>query len=413
MPRILYIWPPKVEYIFSLQKHFTDFGETLSYLAACPDVEIDVMDGSALLHFQWEFVQAYARDYDYLIVYTDLHNGMSAIRAMKQCKRISPKTVAVSFGHGTPYIVDTLLSAGFDAAIVDPLYHRAVVSYIRARDHGVDQSALRGIAVALTGGVVHPADPLPDQCDLPYPALDRLPIEQYKRVSGRNQLCFTVAKGCPFNCRFCRVPLVEGRRTAHRPVNDVVSYATTHAADYASVKFIAPTFTADFAWVLELCGEMRRQKAQFSWIVTTRLELLNEELLEAMSAAGCIAVAFGLETLYVETQLNVDKRMPKEVLRKQVALMHRHRIIPKAFVMLGIPGQTPREVSEMYMFLKAEGVEIRPKEYYPYERLLTATAEEKARLLHFFERDDVNKGEMPGVTTGEFVRLLSDRTAVR
>lgn len=415
MPRILFLWPPKLEYIFSLQKHHTGFGETLAALSASEGFEVDVMDGSALMHVQWDFLAAFARGYDYLVVYTDLHNSISAMRAAQQCKRIAPETVTISYGQAVPYAWQTLLQQGFDAAILDSIYHRAIISFIRSRLGQTGKGQLSGVAfLDGTGNPVHvSAEPIGSIADHPYPALDRLPVEQYKRVSGRNQLCFTVAKGCPYNCRFCRVPIAEGRRTKYRPVSDVVEYASSAGRDFASVKFIAPTFTADGKWVRSLCREIGHRGTHFKWIVTTRVELLDEELVSDMAGAGCAAIAFGLESLYAETQSRIDKVIPRESLLRQVSLMHQYGIIPKAFVMLGIPGQTASEVEEMFRFLKDHGIEIRPKEYYPYQLLTDAPEHGKLQLLRLFERDDVNKMGMEGVQTGDFVRWLTHRTAIR
>ncbi len=412
MISILIIWPPKIEYIFSIQKHFASFGETVAYLDQITDFNVDVMDGSALQYFQWDFIEAYSRQYDFLVIYTDLHNSISSIDAAKQCKDISTDTVTIAYGRGVHYAPEVFLENGFDAAVIDPMYQTAIEKYIRYKTENSDLSELKGIYFREGNHTIQIDDKYEfDISKIAFPALGKLPIEQYKNISGRDQLCFTVAKGCSYNCRFCRVPLGEGRSIFHRRVDDIVEYTESVKDGFSSVKLLAPTFTAERVWVMELCEAILKADLKFKWIVTTRLELLDAEMLEMMSKAGCIAIAFGIETLYVETQSRIDKYLPREFMIKQFRLIHSAQIIPKAFVMLGIPGQTTTEIEEMYMLLKANRVEIRPKEYYPYELMLTNS--NKLDMLRFFERNSVYKTRISDVSTLQFVKWLADRTAIR
>jgi len=412
MTKVLFIWPPKIEYIFSIQKHYTNFGETVAYLDAQNDVEVDVMDGSALMYFQWNFIEAYSKEYDFMVVYTDLHNSISAIKAAHQCKEISPKTTIISYGQGTPYAPDIYIDQGFDAAVHDPMYQKSIADFISYKQGEVSKRMLKGISFKEKGSLVSIRDTHElDVAEVAFPALDKLPIGQYKQISGRDQVCFTVTRGCPYPCRFCRVPIDQGRKVSYRPVPDVVAYLKQVKDDFASIKLIAPTFTIDRDWVLELCSTIKEENLDVKWIVTTRLELLDHELLNAMSNAGCIAIAFGLETLYTSTQNRVDKQLEPEVVIKQVELIHSYGIIPKAFIMLGIPGQTREEIVELYDFLQKHRVEIRPKEYYPYETLLSSN--DKIELLQKFERENVYNNRIPGVHTMQFVKWLSNRTSVR
>ena len=164
--------------------------------------------------------------------------------------------------------------------------------------------------------------------------------------------------------------------------------------------------------MVELCNRILNDNIKFKWIVTTRIELLDEELLKLMSDAGCIAIAFGLETLYLQTQKNVNKHYTKEFLIKQFDLIHKYKIIPKAFIMLGIKDQTKIEIEEMYNFLKANRVEIRPKEYYPYEDFFLE--KDKFKLMQHFERTDTYCNNIiDDVEKREFINYLINRTNVR
>lgn len=410
--RILLVWPPKVEYVFSIQKHFTYFGETAAFLGREPDVEVTVLDGTALQHFAWAFIEAYASKFDFVLVYTDLHNSLQAIRAAQECKRISPDSQVVSFGEGTAFAPRTYVEHGFDAAIVDAMYERSALSYIRWRRGDLAVDGLHGVVYADKGVVQECPPRLPMTIDdIAFPALDLLPVARYVEISGRNQLCFTVARGCPYRCPFCRVPVAQAGGVAYRDAEAVLDYMEQQRARWNSMKLIAPTFTADREWVLDFCSRAAARQSVGKWIVTTRLERLDQELLRAMAQAGCIAIAFGLETLDVRTQERIGKHVTEDELRSQVALIHDAGIIPKAFIMLGIPGQTRSEVEATFAKLRELRVEIRPKEYYPYEAF--SAAADPMALFERFDRQGVYRSPMLGVTAAEFVSWLRDRTSVR
>src|SRR5689334_4755577 len=187
MSKVLFIWPPKVEYVFSIQKHYTNFGETISFLEQ-QGLNVDVMDGSALLYFQWDFIQAYSKLYDFLIIYTDLHNSISAIKAAQLCKRISPSTIVISYGQGTPYIPETLLGNGFDASVIDPMYQKTILDFIKYKEGEKLESEMRGIYFQENGSLIKIEQKnILDVSQVAFPALDKIPVQQYKKISGRDQ----------------------------------------------------------------------------------------------------------------------------------------------------------------------------------------------------------------------------------
>ncbi|MFA7359487.1 MAG: radical SAM protein [Candidatus Kapaibacterium sp.] len=410
---ILVIWPPKLEFIFSIQKHYTYFGETIGYLKDHTDLKITVMDGSSLMFFQWDFIKEYTKCYDFLLVYTDLHNSISALKAAQLCKSISPNTTAISYGQGTAYIPFELLENGFDAAITDYQFEESIVGFINYKIGKSNIDNLKGIVYKDKDNIVEIKDTFEHNMEkISFPALDLIPVEQYKKISGRDQLCFTVSRGCSFSCKFCRVPIANSNKTSYRDIKSTIEFVKKYMSEFSSIKFIAPTFTENREWVIKLCNEIINERIKFQWIVTTRIELLDKELVILMSKAGCIAVAFGLETLYQSTQAIINKEYSQDFLIKQFKLLHDNKIIPKAFIMLGIQCQTKTEIDDLYSFLQSHKIEIRPKEYYPYEKFFESS--NKYELMKHFDRDDVYCNNLiKDIKKIDFINYLLNRTNVR
>ena len=415
MINILVIYPPKIEYIFSIQKHYTDFGETISYLDNEKLFNVDVMDGTALIYFQFDFIKAYSKAYDYLIIYTDLHNSITAMKTANLCKKISPQTKIISFGQGAPYAKDIYINNGFDAVVFDTLDYRMIKNYILLDKKIInDNKNIKGIYYKNDNKIIkiEKISKIEDINELPFPNLSKLPTKKYKEISGRNQLCITVAKGCPFNCNFCRVPINEGNNVKYKNIDDILNFIILNIKNFESVKLIAPTFTANRKWVIKFCKKIIEKNIRFKWVVTTVVKLLDEELIHYMSKAGCIAIAFGLETISINTQKVINKIQPLEDVKKVAFWMHKYSITPKAFIMLGIPNQTKDEILLMYKFLNDNKIQIRPKEFYPYNKILTVSYKEKLEYLEKFERFEVYENKIKDISTKEFISLLTNRTRI-
>ena len=292
------------------------------------------------------------------------------------------------------------------------MYQKSILDFILYKQGKLTKNKLKGIWFWENGKICKISEfHKHDIKDIAFPALDKIPVKQYKKISGRDQICFTTMRGCIYSCRFCRVPIADSQIVSYRPIHDIIEYVKLVKDDFASVKFISANFTVHRDWVLEFCEKVLSANLRFKWIVTTRIELIDEELLLMMSKAGCICIAFGMETLYEETQRRIDKYVPRAYLTNQINLLHKYSIIPKAFIMLGIPGQGIEEIEEMYAFLKIHNVEIRPKEYYPYD--LLADSSNKLDILREFERDGVYKNPIPDVDTLQYVKWLTDRTTIK
>jgi anaerobic magnesium-protoporphyrin IX monomethyl ester cyclase len=135
-----------------------------------------------------------------------------------------------------------------------------------------------------------------DPDELPPPARHLLPVDLY--AYGANVLASR--GGCPFACDFCAVNNIwQGRRRFRSPAS-VAEEVRTVLVDFGrrQINFSDDTFTLNREYTLALCDALRRIPvvAGWGWTCSTRVDLVDEELLRAMHDAGCSAVQFGAET---------------------------------------------------------------------------------------------------------------------
>ncbi len=151
-----------------------------------------------------------------------------------------------------------------------------------------------------------PRTRLKDIDSLPWPAWDLVPIERYIDLnefvepSSRRVITMLATRGCPFECKFCSNPQMWTRRFYMRDARDVVDEMERYERDYGvtEFQFFDLTFVINKEWVLEFCNEVRSRGHDYVWKLPsgTRSEVIDAELLSAISESGCRAFTLAPET---------------------------------------------------------------------------------------------------------------------
>ncbi|MBI4795281.1 MAG: B12-binding domain-containing radical SAM protein [Deltaproteobacteria bacterium] len=163
--------------------------------------------------------------------------------------------------------------------------------------------------------------------------LDDLPIPNYEVVHGwnarrgRRYTAIATSRGCPFNCRFCAVIKLFGRKYRYNSVDRVLAEIRQNAVKAHHVFFCDDNFTADRERIKELCQRILQEKLKFEWSAQVRVEAAkDEELMELMARAGCYCVFVGLESINPATLKLYNKSQTVEGIKDCVINFHRHGI---------------------------------------------------------------------------------------
>ncbi len=153
----------------------------------------------------------------------------------------------------------------------------------------------------------------------PCPPLDRyVPIG--RRRSGRKPLFDVVpvmtTRGCPYDCDFCCVHDIYGRRIRHTPVDNVVRDIGDSGGKLFI--FLDDNIIGDRAYARELFRAIVPLKIR--WVGQASLSFVKDtELLRLAADSGCIGLFFGLESV-VESQLGRMRKSVGDVADVQVAI---------------------------------------------------------------------------------------------
>lgn len=180
---------------------------------------------------------------------------------------------------------------------------------------------------------------------LPFPAWDKLPLDQY-RVSikdRKNCSLILVHRGCPYNCSFCSKESRFGRVVRKRSPQNIVDEIeyVNRKFNVRYLSFCEDTLTVDKELVKEMCREIIKRKIDIWWDCRSRADGTDEELISLMSQAGCKLIKVGVEAAdeYIRNKI-LRKGITDEQIRFTINTCRKYGIETYGFFMLGCPEET-------------------------------------------------------------------------
>ena len=187
---------------------------------------------------------------------------------------------------------------------------------------------------------------------LPLPARDLLANDRYHFPDMRGPVTTVKSsRGCPLDCAFCGYVLIQGRRFRYRsPDNVVAELKDIHGRGIPNVVFRDPIFTVGKPRVLAIMEGIQHEGIRIRWQCETALRYLNFDVIDAMAAAGCVHISFGVETGNAELmEKYAANKLPESGVEAARAVVKRCRsrgIDTRGFCMIGFPEETPAMTAE-------------------------------------------------------------------
>ncbi|ACF14567.1 Radical SAM domain protein [Chloroherpeton thalassium ATCC 35110] len=198
------------------------------------------------------------------------------------------------------------------------------------------------------------------------------------------------SRGCPYQCDFCNVSLMNGRKIRHRPVEQVVAeVASFLEKDQRVFFFVDDTINADPDYAFSLFNALIPY--QIKWVgQATTLIGRQKKLLEIFAKSGCRGLLVGIEGLSDAslTLHNKTHNSPTQLLSDIQAIRDQGICVYGSFI-YGLDGDTLRTADTLLNFVEKSNIDIpginllRP---IPGTALFERFAEE-GRLL--FPKDDI------------------------
>lgn len=144
------------------------------------------------------------------------------------------------------------------------------------------------------GEIVHTKNRarITDLDSIPFPAFHKIDLSRY---AGYGMMS---SRGCPYPCTFCSVAPVWNLESYSRsPKNIAEEMEFLHReAGVGLFLFQDEFFVSGKRQVMEFCAELKRRNLSVKWKAFGRVNLVDEEMMRAMSDSGCVELRFGIES---------------------------------------------------------------------------------------------------------------------
>ena len=190
-------------------------------------------------------------------------------------------------------------------------------------------------------------------------AIPVLPREVVGRIVGHHA-CFDAGRGCPFQCSFCTIINVQGRKSRYRTADDVEAIVRANAAQGINHYFVTDdNFARNRNWeaILDRLVDLRENKG-FKIRLILQVDTLCHRIpnfIEKAARAGCNQVFIGLENINPQSLHGAKKRQNKIwEYRVMLQAWRRHKVMTWAGYILGFPTDTPETIARDIDIIKKE-----------------------------------------------------------
>lgn len=172
------------------------------------------------------------------------------------------------------------------------------------------------------------------------------------------------SRGCPYNCEFCNVIELFGRKPRTKSVNLIISeLQQLYELDYRGhIFFVDDNFLANGKEVKELlkaiAGWSERRRYPFYFAAESSLDLAGkDDLLQLMKNAGFRYLSIGVETPEDEVLMLAQKDQNKNLAITEIMnKIFKYGIVVDASFILGFDNETEKTADNMMQCIQEAGI---------------------------------------------------------
>jgi anaerobic magnesium-protoporphyrin IX monomethyl ester cyclase len=229
-------------------------------------------------------------------------------------------------------------------------------------DAADDLSTIKGLTWRRGGEIVmNEARPfIPNLDDLPIPVYELLPLDQYRMPLMKGPFVFVVtARGCTAGCKYCikhvsyqwSVRLLSPERIMREL--QLLSGLGIH-----NIHMYADLFTVSREQVMELCQRIVDGGLKIKWTCNSRVDYVDQEMLQAMGRAGCWMISWGIESGNEAILKRAAKGADPKKARQALTWARQAGIKNWGYFIIGLPGETVDTIRQTIDFAKGLPLEL-------------------------------------------------------
>jgi len=268
-------------------------------------------------------------------IYGFYASSINFSQVVNYAKRVKPAYTVIGGPH--PSALPEEAKEFFDAVVVGP-------------GDFVIKQILKDFLIK-KGGIYK--EDVPNIDSIPIPPRSILKRIKYSTVKDIPRTASIIsARGCPFQCAFCASNTIWGRRVQFRSVVNIIGEIKYLKNEFGirHFKFVDDTFTLNKSRFQELSESL--SNLGISWKCNTRVDTIDDEVLDFMISSNCFLVELGVESVDNTVLLKNRKSLTVEVAKKTISKIKSRGLKVKIFLIYGLPFEPKDIVQKTIEFIE-------------------------------------------------------------
>jgi radical SAM superfamily enzyme YgiQ (UPF0313 family) len=299
---------------------------TFGYLAA-------ILKNQGHKVFYKEEIKEIKNPVDLIIILSSIVDYYSDIKAARDIKKRFGKNIKIGF-------------VGPFSSVKPELFSGIADFVVRGEAEGffIKNKNLKNLSGTLESSLLENLD------NLPFPDWSIFPFKKYSyfpTLKAKPVLFILSSRGCSFPCGFyCPYPLIAGRKWRNRSVENVIEEIKYLKAQFKikGLLFRDPIFTLNKERAAEIAKAIIKNKIKIEWACETRLDCLDEDLIDLLYSSGLRAFNVGIESVNEEGLKELKRNLNIPYQEKMIRYCHKKGIKISAFYILGLPNDTKEKI---------------------------------------------------------------------
>lgn len=209
--------------------------------------------------------------------------------------------------------------------------------------------------------VVNPDRPfVPNLDDLPTPLHNLLPLDKYRGPMMKGAYSFVVpSRGCSAGCIYCiKHVSYQWSLRLRSPENIMQELRLLKSLGINYIQFYADLFTLSRDQVMGICKAMIEEKIDMHWMCNSRVDYVDQEMLQLMGKAGCWMISWGIESGSYEILKRARKGADPAKAERALTWARQAGIRNWGYFIIGLPGETEETIKQTIAFSKKLPLDI-------------------------------------------------------
>jgi radical SAM superfamily enzyme YgiQ (UPF0313 family) len=187
-----------------------------------------------------------------------------------------------------------------------------------------------------------------------------LPLDSYRMPLMKGPFSFLVtSRGCPAGCKYCiKHVSYQWSVRLHSPERIMKELVQLHELGIHNIHMYADLFTVNRDQVMGLCDLLIAADLKIKWTCNSRVDYVDEEMLQRMGQAGCWLISWGIESGNEAILKRAAKGADPKKAGRALEWARQAGIKNWGYFIIGLPGETVETIRETIELAKALPLDI-------------------------------------------------------